>query len=129
MYLQVSVIHVFLQQLEQPLRILGNMHPGLLGIGLTLLLVSDGSAGNNSMSSVWVLALPCGKRVATCASSVFGFRELSYSSKYYGVLSAVWFVSHLFQFCGYAPQWGYKYMADDIGLLTALLQDAPYTEA
>jgi hypothetical protein len=97
--------------------------------GFTLLLVSDGSAGNNSMTFAWVLALPCGKRVATCAGPVFGFRESSYRSEGYGVLSAVRFVYHLFQFCGCAPQWRYDYMADNKGLLTALIQDATYAEA
>jgi hypothetical protein len=72
--------------------------------GFTLLFVSDGSAGNNSMSFAWVLALPCGKRVATCAGPVFGFRESSYRSEGYGVLSAVRFVFHLFQFCGCVPK-------------------------
>jgi hypothetical protein len=97
--------------------------------GLTLLFVSDGSAGNNSMSFAWVLALPCGRRVVTCAGPVFGFRESSYRSEGYGVLSAVRFVYHLFQFCGCAPQWRYEYMADNKGLLTAILQDSKYTEA
>jgi hypothetical protein len=65
------------------------------------------------MSFAWVLALPCGQRVVTCAGPVFGFRESSYRSEGYGVLSAVRFVYHLFQFCGCAPQWRYEYMADN----------------
>jgi hypothetical protein len=95
--------------------------------GFTLLFVSDGSAGNNSMSFAWVLALPCGKRVATCAGPVFGFRESSYRSEGYGVLSAVRFVFHLFQFCGCVPKWCFDYMADNQGLLTAILKDAQYS--
>jgi hypothetical protein len=91
--------------------------------------VSDGSAGNNSMSFAWVLALPCGKRVVTCAGPVFGFRESLYRSEGYGVLSAVRFVFHLFKFCGCVPQWRYKYMADNQGLLTVILQDSTHTEA
>jgi hypothetical protein len=96
--------------------------------GFTLLFVSDGSAGNNSMSFVWVLALPCGKRVVTCAGPVYGFRESPYRSEGYGVLSAVRFVFHLFTFCGCVPKWRCEYMADNKGLLTAILQDSKYTE-
>jgi hypothetical protein len=81
------------------------------------------------MSFAWVLALPCGKRVVTCAGSVYGFRESSYRSEGYGVLSAVRFVFHLFTFCGCVPKWRYEYMADNKGLLTAILQDSKYTEA
>jgi hypothetical protein len=81
------------------------------------------------MTFAWVLALPCGKRVATCAGPVFGFRQSSYRSEGYKVLSAVRFVYHLFKFCGCAPQWRYNYMADNKGLLTALTQDATYAEA
>jgi hypothetical protein len=97
--------------------------------GFTLLFVSDGSAGNDSMSFAWVLALPCGERVVTCAGPVFGFRESSYRSEGYGVLSAVRFVYHLFQFCGCEPKWRYEFMADNQGLLTAILQDAAYSAA
>jgi hypothetical protein len=80
------------------------------------------------MSFAWVLALPCGTRVATCAGPVFGFRESSYRSEGYGVLSAVRFVFHLFRFCECIPTWSYDYMADNQGLLTAILQDSQYSE-
>jgi hypothetical protein len=60
---------------------------------------------------------------------VYGFRESSYRSEGYGVLSTVRFVFHLFTFCGCVPKWRYEYMADNKGLLTAILQDSKYTEA
>jgi hypothetical protein len=85
--------------------------------GFTLLFVSNGSAGNNSMSFARVLALPCAKRVVTCAGPV-------YRSEGYVVLSAVRFVFHLFKLCGC-----YEYMAENKGLLTAILQDYKSLEA
>ena len=35
----------------------------------------------------------------------------------------------VFRFCGCDPKWRYEYMADNKGLLTAILQDAKYVEA
>jgi len=119
----------WLQLLVDPFELLEICTLTAVGHALTLLFVSDGSAGNNSMSFAWVLALPCGRRVVTCAGPVFGFRESSYRSEGYGVLSAVRFVYHLFKFCNCVPQWRYEYMADNQGLLTAILQDAKYKEA
>jgi hypothetical protein len=118
----------WLKLLVDPFELMTLCHAASATAGLTLLFVSDGSAGNNSMSFAWVMALPCGTRVATCAGPVFGFRESSYRSEGYGVLSAVRFVLHLFRFCGCAPQWSFDYMADNKGLLTALLQDSQYSE-
>lgn len=119
----------WLQLLVDPFELLDLCTQASSASGLTLLFVSDGSAGNDSMSFAWVLSLPGGKRVATCAGPAFGFRESSYRSEGYGVLSSVRFVYHLFKFCGCPPQWDFKFMADNQGLLTALLQDSTYVEA
>jgi hypothetical protein len=119
----------WLKLLVDPFELLSLCTHASSAAGLTLLFVSDGSAGNNSMSFAWVMALPCGQRVATCAGPVFGFRESSYRSEGYGVLSAVRFVYHLFRFCCCVPKWRYEYMADNKGLLTAILQDAQYSDA
>jgi hypothetical protein len=93
--------------------------------GLSLLFVSDGSAGNN-------LCVGAGApRWHSCCNLCWArvwLPRISYRSEGYGVLSAVLFVFHLFRFCGCAPKWCYDYMADNKALLTALLQDSQYSE-
>ena len=98
------------------------------GIHLTLIFCSDGSAGDNSMSFAWRMALPSGRRVVQCAGPAFGHIQSSYRGEGYGVLSAVRFVFHWFLFCGESPQWSYKYLADNTGILDAIIRDLEYDE-
>ena len=62
------------------------------------LFVSDGSAGNDSMSFGWVLCMQNDITLARCSGPAPG-HESSFRSEGYSMLSAVRFLHHLFDSC------------------------------
>ncbi len=96
--------------------------------GIEIIFVSDGSAGDGSMSFGWVMSTSDGARMVRCAGPAFGTPATSYRSEAYGILSAVRFVYHVFRFCCISPLWKTNYHADNIGILKALIKDMQFEE-
>jgi hypothetical protein len=93
------------------------------------LLLSDGSAGDDSMSFGWVLSLYDGTVLARCSGPAAG-HELPFRSEGYGMLSAVRFLFHIFEYCQETRVGLYRFITDNQGLIrrviTSLAYDEPY---
>jgi hypothetical protein len=81
------------------------------------LFVSNGSAGDGSMSFRWVLCMQNDITLAQCSGPAPG-HESSFRSKGYGMLSAVRFLHHLFEYCQDNFVGPYRFVTDNQGLIT-----------
>ena len=103
-----------------------NVQPGSAPYSL---LVSDGSAGNNSMSFGWVLSMLDGTVLAKCSTPAPGHKS-SFQLEGYGMLPAARFLLHLFEYCQDTCAGPYKFITDNLGLIvrvrTSLKHTKPY---
>jgi hypothetical protein len=87
-------------------------------LDIQLISVSDGSAfDNKSMSFGWIMSLPNGTRLATCAGPAHGSKKSSFCAEGYGLLSLTRFLHHLFHFCLCRPSWKLQLSCDNDPLL------------
>jgi hypothetical protein len=91
-----------------------------LGTQIEFLTVSDGSSAHGSMSFGWKCVLPDGTPIAEANGPAYGSKATSYRSEGYGVASATKFFVHLFRFCAVPPQWSFRFVSDNLGLIRRL---------
>ena len=101
-----------------------NVQPGSAPYSL---LVSDGSAGNNSMSFGWVLSMLDGTVLAKCSTPAPG-HESSFQLEGYGMLPAARFLLHLFEYCQDTCAGPYKFITDNLGLIVRVRTSLKHTE-
>eukprot|EP00980_Cylindrotheca_fusiformis_P010202 scaffold2269_cov65-Cylindrotheca_fusiformis.AAC.2 len=84
--------------------------------------VSDGSEYQGSMTFGWTFASPDGFRMVTCAGPAFGAQASSYRAEGYGFVSMALFLYHFRRFTAATPDWQFRFVSDNLGLVTKVQQ-------
>jgi hypothetical protein len=92
------------------------------------LLVSDGLAGDGSMSFGWAFSMPDGRILARCSGPAPGHQS-SFRSEGYGMLSAVRFLHHLFLFSQDIFIGPFQFVTNNQGLITRVQNQPTYAES
>jgi hypothetical protein len=92
------------------------------------LFVSDGSAGDDSMSFGWVVCMQNNITLARSSGPAPGHRS-SFHSEGYSTLSAVQFLHHLFEYCQDNFVGPYRFVTDNQGLITRVQDCLRYPES
>jgi hypothetical protein len=82
--------------------------------------ISDGSVLGRHSIFGWVISLPCGKRLATCAGHAFGFKPTSFQAEGYGMLSMICLIFRLYTLCGQTIPTAIKLFTDNKGLINRI---------
>jgi hypothetical protein len=93
-----------------------------------LLTVSDGLDDLGAMTFGWIIALPCGRRLARCGGPAYGPYGSSFCAEGYGFLSITRFLVRLCEFCDIKPKWSIQMMTDNQGLITRITTSLPHDE-